>query len=67
MEKVIVKFTIKRKLADQWYIFQGEVQLDGDDDISFDPEIVRAGAIEAIKESTGQYPEDELILTFEKP
>jgi len=67
MEEVIVKFELKRKLNGVWNNFQGEIRLMPEVKTRFDAESIRLEAIRAMLEQFGQYPKDEVILTFEKP
>ena len=67
MEEIIVKFEIKRFFNGEWRDFFGEIKLKPESHAPFDAEVIRCAAISALEEQCGRYPEDELILTFEKP
>lgn len=67
MEEVIVKFQIKRKLDGKWHEFFGELRLRPETETTFDAEVIRCAAIQTLLNQYNQMPDDELILTFEKP
>lgn len=67
MEEVIVKFQLKRKHEGEWLDFIGELRLRPEKETAFDAAAIRCAAIQALLEQYDQMPDDEMILTFEKP